>query len=191
MFLRTRRLERLRARLRAEWGQRRLARPVTTADAEYHTDIASSGQISPAEERLARDLQLDELLRAVDRTISPLGRQMLYHRLRSPPNREDAAALEELILGFSSRLETRETAQLALRRIEAARCTGIWRLSQPDGVPRRGWHVLFPMLAASTVIALLLLPFWHPAFLLLLGLLVASIGARAVTSWQTAAVLQP
>jgi hypothetical protein len=191
MFLRTRRLERLRARLRAEWGQRRLARQVTTADAEYHTDIAGSDQTSAAEERLVRDLQLDEVLRAIDRTISPLGRQMLYHRLRSEPDPEAAAELEALIRTFSSRVETRETAQLALRQIEAARCTSVWRLCRPDGVPRRGWHVLFPVLAAGTVIALLLLPLWHPTFLVLLGLLVASIAARAVTSWQTAAVLQP
>lgn len=191
MFLRTRRLERLRARLRAEWGQRRLARPVMTADMEYHTDIASSTEASPAEERLVRDLQLDDVVRAVDRTISPLGRQMLYHRLRSEPDPEAMAELEELVRAFASRMETRETAQLALRRIEAARCTGIWRLCRPDGVPRRGWHAVFPALAAGTVSALLLLPFWHPAFLLLLGLLVASIAARAVTSWQTGAVLQP
>lgn len=191
MLSRRRRLERLRASLRDDWGRRRLARPVTSADAEYHTDAGGSPLPSSTEDRRARDLQLDEVLRSIDRTISPLGRQLLYHQLRSEPAEEGLARLEQLVRTFSGAAATREDAQLALKCIEAARCTGVWRLCQPDGVPRRSWHVLFPVLAVLTILALLALPFWHAAFLVLLALLVASIAARAITSWQTAAVLQP
>jgi hypothetical protein len=164
---------------------------VATADAEYHADLAGPSASPVSEERLALDLQLDEVLCAVDRTISPLGRQVLYHQLRSEPGEEPLADLERLVELFSSHSAVREAGQLALKRIEAARCFGIWRLCQPGGVPRRQWHALFPALAVSTAVAILVLPFWHPAFLLVLGLLVASIATRAVTSWQTAAVLQP
>jgi hypothetical protein len=137
------------------------------------------------------DLQLDDVLRAVDRTISPLGRQLLYHQLRSGPTDEALAGLERLVGLFSSQSALREATQLALKRIEGARCIGIWRLCQRGGVPRRRWNALFPVLALTTVLAIVVLPFWHPAFLVVLGLLVASIAVRAVTSWQTAAVLQP
>jgi DNA mismatch repair ATPase MutS len=51
--------------------------------------------------------------------------------------------------------------------------------------------VLFPVLAITTMLAAVALPFWHPAFLVLLALMVASVAARALTSWQTAAALLP
>lgn len=184
-------MERLRAELRAEWGRRRVARPVTSADTEYHAGIGGSGQPSPIEDRLARDLQLDDVLCSIDRTLSPLGRQLLYHQLRSEPGDDALAELERLTTAFSSGAGLREEAQLVLKRIEGARCAGIWRLCLPDGVPRRGWYVAFPILAIATIVAALMIPVWHQAFLVLLALLVASIAVRGITSWQTAAVLRP
>lgn len=191
MFLTKRRLGRLRAGLRADWGRRRVAGPVTNADAAYHADLGEPRSTSSGEERLERDLQLDDVLRVIDRTISPLGRQVLYHQLRSSPGEESLARLEQYVATFTSAPVTREAAQLPLKRIESARCTGVWRLCRADGVPRRRWYALFPVLAIATILAAVALPFWHPAFLVLLALMVASIAARAVTSWQTAAVLQP
>jgi len=65
-----------------------------------------------------QDLDLDEIFALLNRTVTPVGAQCLFHLLRHPVLHEDVLlARETLIDRFSADSNLRERAQLALQRM--------------------------------------------------------------------------
>ena len=170
------------ARLRAEWGlppsyrEHRL-----DAIADSHRSRAAGEGGAALDDRTWTDLHLDDIFAALDRTMSTLGQHALYHRLRSVPSGRHLEAFEALVTRMSEDAPARERAQLALGRLTDPRGYDLWWLTQRDVLPRRGWHVVFPVLALATLGVIVALPFRPSLFPLLLVIVAAGMVVRHAT----------
>ena len=173
------------ARLRAEWG-----RPVTrtrrldTMAASHASRVAITRGRS-LDSRTWADLNLDDVLIAIDRTESTLGQHALYHRLRSVPVADHPAAFEALVTRMSTDAAARECAQLALARLQDPHGYDLWWLERSDAVERRAWHAIFPLLTVTGIAAIALAPIWPG---LLLAVVVLNLAVRYGTDRQIGAM---
>ena len=116
--LRHARTERL-ARFRAAWGMPiERTRRMDAMAASHRARIAASNHGASLDDRTWRDLLMDDVFAAVDRTQSTLGQHALYHRLRTAPVADHLAAFEALVDRMSTDAAARERAQLALDRLQ-------------------------------------------------------------------------
>ena len=126
------------------------------------------------DERTWTDLALDQIVAALDRTVSTLGREGLYARLRSMPVAPHADAFEALITRFTTDSRARDRAERALGRLQDPHGYDVWWLARPDAVDIERWHVVFPALTTTTVLTAIVAASWH-IFLPLVIAVVASI----------------
>ena len=148
----------LLARFRAEWGNpSERARNIPSISL-YHRTLAVKDE-SPLDDRTGNDLDLDEVFAALDRTESAIGRQLLYHRLRTTPTLDNVAVFESLMTLVSEDSTQREQAQLSLARLRED-SGDVWWLAQPGVLAKRREDVVFPLLAPVVPVALLLATVW-------------------------------
>jgi hypothetical protein len=76
---------RLLARIRDEWGKARIRDRDMTAIASYHRSLAADDSAASLEDRTWDDLNLDAVFALLDRTVSSVGQQVLYRRMRIAP----------------------------------------------------------------------------------------------------------
>jgi MutS domain V len=180
------------ARLQDEWGK-----PLDTwrdieAIGEYHRWKAEDG--SPVvflDDRTWSDLHLDLVFSEVDRTRSSIGKQLLYHRLRSTPTGEDLARFEHLVQYFERQEEVRVSAQLLLSQLSHSAGYRLWALCRKDGVRTHWWYGLFPVLALAVVGFAVAVPFWPRAILVLLGIAAINVGLRISLAYRVFHLLGP
>ncbi len=155
----------------AAWMARRLKAMRRSFDAGaaggFHRFAVGVGD-TPVAERTWRDLDLDEVFQTLDFTVSQPGRQYLYHLLRTPhEDAERLARLDRVAHRLGEDTEAGQRAGRALRGLADPRAAHLALLIHgelPDR-PRLWW--CFPILTASAVASLALLPFWPPAWLTL------------------------
>ena len=181
----------LLSRLRQAWG-RPPSRRSSASDLEALREVFRSQWLGSAilSAQTCRDLLLDDVFVGIDSTLSGLGRQALYDRLRLLPSARDREEFERLVGIFGAEPSRRERIQSQLARLEAAP-TGLWQLTRPETIPFRPWYILFPVLLLAVIAAALAIAFWPRALLVLFGLLAIGIGLRAVLYWHSAHVLYP
>ena len=181
----------LLARLRAEWGQPQERRQNPEVVALYHRGVAHDDGRS-VDQRTWNDLDLDAVFAALDRTHSPLGQQVLYHRLRTAPQSAHLPAFEALVTRMSDDPEARERAQVALTRVQGPATSDLWWLTQPGVLDSRPWwYIAFPILTPVVPVALVLVPFIPGAVgVALLGVLV-NLGLRYNTAPRLRPLIQP
>ena len=151
----------LLARIRTEWGKPRdRVRKIDAIGVSHHSRLSASGSSASLDDRTWDDLNLDEVFAALDRTESTLGQHALYHRLRTAPIADHLDAFEALVTRMSDDLAAREQAQMALARLQDAHGYDLWWLHQPNALDTPVWHVIFPVVTACTLLALLLGVFW-------------------------------
>jgi hypothetical protein len=186
--LRHARTERL-ARFRAAWGTP-IERPrrMAAMAASHRARIAAANHGASLDDRTWRDLLLDDVFAAVDRTQSTLGQHALYHRLRTAPVADDLAAFEALVNRMSTDPAARERAQLALDRLQDPQGYDIWWLGGRDAVERRSWYGIFPVLLVSTIVLAALGPFWPLGFAPVVALLVVNVSVRYATDRHVATI---
>ena len=81
-------------RIRAAWGQPvARARQLDAAAASHRSRISHLDEARSLDDRTWRDLDLDDVFAALDRTESTLGQHALYHRLRTSPVGDDLEAI--------------------------------------------------------------------------------------------------
>ncbi|HEY4101596.1 MAG TPA: hypothetical protein VGM20_12055 [Gemmatimonadales bacterium] len=186
----SRRVGRLLQQLRAAWGVRRAPPTIRRRDDALH---AMSCRRDPARARIsaetARDLLLDEILDAIDNSLTTLGRQALYARLRSLPDAAERDELERAIANFATSAEEREKLQLLLMRLGDR--SDLWDLTDPDAVPAPSWMAWLPVLSIALVGSAVMVPFWPRAFLVLVPLVFAGIWIRHRLFTRTAHVIAP
>jgi hypothetical protein len=86
------------------------------------------------DERTWNDLDLEQIFAALDRTVSTLGREGLYARLRSMPVAPHAEAFEALVTRFTTDAQARERAERALARLQDPHGYDVWWLARPGVV---------------------------------------------------------
>ena len=178
----------LLARIRAEWSKpRHRVRKMDTIRASHRSRLSASGSSASLDDRTWDDLILDDVFAALDRTDSTLGQHALYHRLRTAPIADGLDAFEALVTRMSADVQTRERAQMALARLQDAHGYDLWWLLQPDAVDTRVWYVLFPLLTASTLAALLLGVFWGHLLPMVIGAIAVNVIVRSTADHRIGA----
>lgn len=183
----------LLARLRREWG---VPCPPTRLDddqaSEAWKELDRARAIgSGIDDRTWTDLGLDDVAATIDRTHTGLGRQILYHRLRSGDAWIDSPMLEDLTIRFGRSSEMRESvgAQLATGGRSLGR--GLWTVTRPDLIPIRWWYWFFPVLALAMIVSLFAIPFEPRALLAVAALAAINMVVRMATAWQIPGLLAP
>lgn len=120
------------------------------------------------DDRTWADLNLDAVFTSIDRTTSTLGRQALYHRLRSAPVGDGLETFEVLSERLRNDMRARQRAQRALNRLQDPQGYDVWWLGRAGAVEGRQWYALFPVLTAAAVISLALVPFSPAPFIVVL-----------------------
>jgi len=161
-------------RLEAAWHQPAARSPHFALVARYHHHV----QHEPAYQRLPdqtwADLNGDLLFGLLDATVSPVGQQCLYHRLRSPL--ADEAALHEFDAAatlLAQQPEARGHALLALDQLtthEAYEAYYLADLLSGQPLPTLPGARVAPLLALG-LLATLIGGFWLPALWLGTGAL--------------------
>ncbi len=170
--------------LRSAWERPKEKPRNIPAIAHYHEAQTARGSATLGE-RTATDLDIDGVFAALDRTESPIGQQVLYHRLRQgAATPDDLAGFERVVETMSRDPRVRETLQLQLQALQNAACLDLFTLTEPNVLPDTAWYRVFPLLTLVTVLAVAAIPFWHPALLILLAGTMLSIGLRVtIASW--------
>lgn len=181
LFMWTSSRTRLR-RLEAAWHQPAARSPYLPLVARYYDRV----QHEPAYQRLPdqtwADLNGDLLFGLLDATVSPVGRQCLYHRLRSPL--ADEAALREFDAAatlLAAQPGARGHALLALDRLTADEAYYLADLLRGEPLPTLSGARFAPWLALG-LLATVLGGFWLPV--LWLGTLAFAFTNSVFYFWQ-------
>jgi len=182
-LLRRRRREKVLAELRSGWGQPQTRDRDLTAIAAYYRHLAdANGDDGFLDDRTWADLNLDDLFADLDRTVSVVGQQVLYARLRSMPLGGHLDAFEALVAKVTSDAPARERAQVGLARLRDSSGYDLWRLTQPGVMRTQPWHAMVPFLALAMLAALLAVPFFPQALLLIVGGSIVSLSIRTTVA---------
>ena len=153
----------------------------------HQSRLSATGSSASLDDRTWDDLILDDVFATLDRTESTLGQHALYHRLRTTPIADSLDAFEALVTRMSADVQARERAQVALARLQDAHGYDLWWLHQPDALDTPGWYVIFPLLTASTFVALLLGVFWLHLLPLVIGAVAVNVIVRSTTDQRIGA----
>ncbi|TPG64566.1 hypothetical protein EAH73_15475 [Hymenobacter nivis] len=169
-------------RLEAAWHQPAARSRHFPVVARYYNQV----QHEPAYQRLPdqtwEDLNGELLFGLLDATVSPVGQQCLYHRLRSPL--ADEAALHEFDAAatlLAQQPAARGQALLALDQLTAHEAYYLTDLLQGEPLPTLPGARFAPLLALG-LLATLLGGFWLPA--LWLGTLAFALTNAVFHFWQ-------
>jgi len=170
------------ADLRAGWGQPvSRERKMDAIAASHRSRLSNMGGEGSLDVRTWEDLDLDAVFAALDRTESTLGQHALYHRLRTAPVAPNLEAFEALVSRFDADRELRERAQMALARLKDPQGYDLWWLARQDAIQTRPWYLVFPILAATTILLLILAPIVPQVTPALIGILVTNVAVRFLT----------
>ncbi|MBF8962038.1 MutS family DNA mismatch repair protein [Pontibacter sp. FD36] len=133
-----------------------------------------SFQVIP--DKVSEDLYLDEVFEFVDRTVSKVGQQFLYYKLRVVSGDiEELRHFDRLVDSFSQNEEQRKHCQLTLRTLEKGDSFYLEELIHGEPIKPPKWYPLVYVLTFS-VLVLIILAFVFPVLLFfLLPLFVANI----------------
>ena len=174
---------------RANWGQPvSRDRKIEAISASHRSRLSTVGSKASIDDRTWDDLDLDAVFTAIDRTVSTLGQHALYHRLRTAPVAAHLDAFEALVSRFETDRECRERAQVALSRLSDPHGYDLWWLARDDAVETQPWHVLFPILTATTILAAILAPIVPQFIPALIGMIALNIGVRYMTDRRIGAL---
>jgi MutS domain V len=144
--------------------------------ADYHDRLPAAAAGDAIDESTWRDLDLDAVFSTLDFTESQVGRQYLFHLLRTP--RFSAAPLrrlEQAVLALASDDAVLTRLRDALGRLRDPRAAFIVALLFGDlpSRPRLWW--IFPLLTASSFGCLALVAFWPRAAVIWLAVCATNI----------------
>jgi len=180
-------------RLRSEWGvPQPVRRPAAIDAAESWRELdEASDQAAGLDDRTWLDLDLDAVVSSIDRTHTGLGQQALYRRLRSTLSWNAADGIEQLVGRFGADASLRESAGVVLHMAGPSLGRGLWIITRPALIRVRWWYWSFPVLALGMLFSLMTIPFYPPALIAVLVLLVLNLLARMATAWQVPGLLAP
>lgn len=178
-------------RLRSEWGSALPGWRDLGAIRGYHDWRAENGPSEYVDDRTWEDLHLDLVFDVVDRTRSTVGRQSLYHRLRSTPDEGGLQRFSRAVQHFTDHESERDRAQVLLSRLSHAAGYRLWSICRPEAISVQWWYATFPVLAATAVASLFAYPFWPRALLVLLAVSIINIVLRVRLHWRIHHLLAP
>jgi len=160
--------ERLAA-LDAEWRQPTPRFRNFPLIARYHETVQAEPAYHRIDQQTWTDLNGDDLFTLLDGTVSKVGQQCLYQRLRSPQNNADALQeFDAAAAFFAAQPAPRGRALLALSRLGATEAYYLTDLLAGNALPALPWTAAAPalvLLLVATVVG----GFWQPGLWLVSG----------------------
>jgi len=150
---------------------------------DYHTHVVAEGDASATSigDRTWADLDLDDVFLKMDRTASQVGRQYLYHLLRTPSSDRRALAERDAAI---TRLGDDDALAACIRK--ALSPLGNHRSAQLVHVmfgnlpkrPRFSW--VFPLLTMGSIGLIVAIPFWPRAFIAWVAVCVINVALQVI-----------
>jgi hypothetical protein len=180
-------------RLRIEWSHPRTIERDLPAIAAFHEWMSAGKKGADIlDKRTQEDLDLNSVFGFIDRTESAIGRQMLFHRLRSPALvRRDLEAFDLVTEKFRAGETLRLEAQVSLHALSSPDAYHLYSLLDYGRDKLPWWRVLFPLFTICMVGMICLGFIWPQAFLALLAGPVISLALRGFVSRRTAPLITP
>jgi len=126
----------------------------------YHSLLGSSKSISTVDEKTWGDLDFDSTFAKMDRNISGIGQQYLYHQLHKYESDENILKKNfELIAHLKGNRELREKIQLNLFSLTGVSSYFIAYLMLNKTLPNTKYYPIFSLLSLLSLLCLLLIPF--------------------------------
>ena len=165
---------------KADWGQAKNGRYIDLDSVENYflnTIVESADKLQLISDKIANDLYLDEVFKLVDRTISKVGQQFLYARLRTIDKNTDSLLIQDkfadLIMGDE---ELRLDTQVTLSKLQKNDSYYFQDLVYAKKVERPPFMVFIYFLTFLNI-ACLIMAFFRPGFLLVfLGIFIINSG---------------
>ena len=146
------------AYLRSIWGKSLDKYRDFDLIALYHNMIKSEGDREFVDDRTWNDLDFDSVYSLIDRNISGIGQQYLYHLLHKYEKDEDVLKRRfTLISEFKKSKELRECVQLSLLRLSGPSSYFISYLALSKDLPFTKYYPLFYLCSLLSVISLFLI----------------------------------
>jgi hypothetical protein len=161
------------------------------AISSYHRHLTSDVDGASIDDRTWRDLDLDLVFALLDRTVSGVGQQSLYHRLRSRTSLNTLRAFEALTARMSTDVPLRERCQMALAPLRGFGAFSLWQLAEPGVLEVRRTDVLSPLLALAVLVTAATAFWWSTAFVILVALLPACLAVRILNARRIAEIIEP
>lgn len=169
-----------RERLRQDWGQPKNSRYIDLDSVENYflnTIADSAEKLQLISDKVAADLYLNEVFKLVDRTVSRVGQQFLYARLRTldkdPAELMIQDAFAELISGDE---ELRLDTQVTLQKLEKNDSYYFQDLVYAKKIDRPEFMPLVYLLTLLNVACLVAGFFYPTAFLVFGGIFIINSG---------------
>src|SRR3989339_763150 len=126
----------------------------------YHSLLESSNNISTVDEKTWSDLDFDSIFAKMDRNVSGIGQQYLYHQLHKYESDENTLKKSfGLIAHLKGDRELREKIQLNLFSLTGVSSYFIAYLVLNKTLPNTKFYPLFSLFSLLSVVCLLLIPF--------------------------------
>lgn len=158
-----------RAELKRDWGTPKNSRYIDLDSIENYflnTISESEEKLQLISDKIADDLYLNDVFKLIDRTISKVGQQFLYARLRTiDKDPEELFFLDRLADSMTADEQLRIDTQLTLQKLQKNDSYYFQDLVYAKKVERPSFMPLVYLLTAISI-SCLLLAFWHAGFLL-------------------------
>ncbi len=170
LYRRQQRVKKLKAHLQAQWGQ---AKTSTFFDFEVIA-LYFKAKKNPSEhfhhisDQTSRDLDLQEVFKFIDRTVSKIGQQFLYYKLRTIDTIEQLQTFDNLSELFYKHADLRFNCQLVLSKLNTYQAYDLVKLIAVDNAITKPKFFKYVYISSVLSVALFIFSIFQP--LLLLGL---------------------
>ncbi|MCE6991931.1 MutS-related protein [Dyadobacter sp. CY323] len=128
-------------------------------------------------DRTFQDLDMEEVFMFIDRTVSKVGQQFLYHTLRTiPDDTLRTERFEKKVKIFKDKPELKDAVLLELGTLQSTNAYYIVSLFLREHIQKPGWFWIIPLLSLASVSSVLLLFVFPQAFIALVVLLAVNFG---------------
>lgn len=136
-----------------------------------------TGAFQVLTEKTCNDLDFNELFMFVDRTTSKVGQQFLYYTLRTiPPNNDKIASQEKIVGKIGSDPGLRADLQFQLEKLAKDDAYYLTSLFQDEHIREPKWFFIIRLLAFTSLLSILLLPFNVKMIFVLTGVFIVNAG---------------
>ena len=127
---------------------------------DYFQKKDKTGAYHVISDKTSADLDLDTMFQYLDRTSSPVGKQVLYNKVRTIClHHEGEDKKEALIRKFMSDPEFRVSVQMKLQKLDHKNGYYITSLFQDEHINPPKWFNAIRFLSFTSIVSLILLPF--------------------------------
>ncbi len=143
----------------------------------YFRKKDQTGTFQVLSDKTCNDLDFNELFMYVDRTTSKVGQQYLYNRLRTiPPGNDKLVSQERIIEKMGADSDERLKLQIQLDQLSRDDAYYITSLFQDEHLKEPKWFFVVRLLAFTSLLSLIMLPFNPRLIFVLAGVFIVNSG---------------